>query len=353
MKIHCRGSFPRRDALRLFGALAAAGVAAGTVSACGSGAPGAASASGGTPSLLAAKGEPLTKATVSAGATSVNHMWARWGIDHGIYRRFGLDVEAVDGIADAVAAMASGQLQFSAAGVQTHSGAVRGAPVRAVMLTFKDNLGLYTTPDLTSVGALRGKRIFGPNDMIKEILRRAGIDPENGVRWIQTKANTKQLIQLVRDGQADGFTGYPPAKLLAEDAGLREVTSVSAEFPGSPVSIVGTADALLAENPLLVKRFLAGTLETLDHLRTHRDEVLGFFRSEWDFSTELAQGCWAVLERDMLSGGKTGTAALRQVLDVTKAAQGKPDEDIPLDRVWDFTLLDEVLAERARGYATP
>jgi ABC-type nitrate/sulfonate/bicarbonate transport system substrate-binding protein len=348
-----RGSLPRRDVLRLFGALAAVGASAGLVSACGSGSSGAAPASGGTPSLLAAKGEALAKATVSAGSTSVNHMWARWGIDHGIYRKFGLDVEAVDGIADAVAAMASGQLQFSAAGVQTHSGAVRGAPVRAVMLTFKDNLGLYTSPDITSVAALRGKKLFGPNDMIKEILRRAGIDPETGVSWIQTKSNTKQQVQLVLDGQADGFTGYPPAKLLAEDARLHEVTSVAAEFPGSPVSIVGTSDQLTKENPLLVKRFLAGTLETLDHLKTHRDEVLEFFRSEWDFFAELAQGCWAVIERDMFDGGKTSTSALQQVLDVTKAAQGKPDEDIPLNRVWDFTLLDQVLAERARGYAAP
>jgi NitT/TauT family transport system substrate-binding protein len=346
MTSNTRGSLPRRDFLGLAGALATIGLA----SACGGTEPtGAASSGGGTPSLLAATGEPLTKATVSAGSTSVNHMWARWGISHGIYEKFGLDVEAVDGIADAVAAMASGQLQFSAAGVQTHSGAVRGAPVRAVMLTFRDNLGLYTTGDLSAPRDLRGKRIFGPNDMIKEILRRAGVDPETGVTWVQTKANTQQIIQLVRDGQADGFTGYPPAKLLAEAAGLREVTSVSAEFPGSPVSIVGTSDQLIADNPLLVKRFLAGTLETLDHLRSHEDEVRAFFRDEWGFDDPLAAGCWAVVERDMIEGGKTDDTALRTVLDVTKAAQGNTSE-IPLDRVWDFSLLDEVVAERAAGY---
>lgn len=346
MRNATRGSLPRRDILRLFSAVAAVGVA----TACGGTEPsGAAPAGGSGPSLLAAKGEPLVKATVSAGATSVNHMWARWGISHGIYQKFGLEVDAVDGIADAVAAMASGQLQFSAAGVQTHSGAVRGAPVRAVMLTFKDNLGLYTAPGLSSVHDLSGKRLFGPNDMIKEILRRADIDPEHGVSWIQTKSNTKQIIQLVRDGQADGFTGYPPAKLLAEDAGLREVTSVSAEFPGSPVSIVGTSDQLINENPLLVKRFLAGTLETLDHLKANKAEVIDFFRTEWDFDDKLAKGCYAVIERDMFDSGKTDEQALRLVLDVTKAAQGT-NEDIPLDRVWNFALLDEVLAERATGY---
>lgn len=51
----------------------------------------------------------------------------------------------------------------------------------------------------------------------------------------------------------------------------------------------------------------------------------------------------------MIKGGKTDDAALRVVLDVTKAAQGNKD-DIPLDRVWDFRLLDEVVAERAKGY---
>lgn len=346
MITNTRGGLPRRGFLGIAGALATIAAA----SACGGTEPTGAAPSGtGTPSLLAAKGEELAKATVSAGSTSVNHMWARWGISHGIYKKFGLDVEAVDGIADAVAAMSSGQLQFSAAGVQTHSGAVRGAPVRAVMLTFRDNLGLYTKSGISSLRDVAGKRIFGPNDMIKEILRRAGVDPEKGVTWVQTQANTKQIIQLVRSGQADGFTGYPPAKLLAEDAGLREITSVSAKFPGSPVSIVGTSDQLISDNPLLVKRFLAGTLETLDHMRSHKDEVLAFFHDEWGFDDELANGCWTVVENDMIEGGKTDDKALRLVLDVTKAAQGKKD-DIPLDRVWDFSLLDQVVAERAKGY---
>ncbi|TDV56362.1 ABC transporter substrate-binding protein [Actinophytocola oryzae] len=348
MTIHPRGSLSRRDILRLAGALTTVAVA----SACGGTEPtGAASTRDASPSLLAAKGEPLTKATVSAGSTSVNHMWARWGITHGIYKKFGLDVEAVDGIADAVAAMASGQLQFSAAGVQTHSGAVRGAPVRAVMLTFRDNLGLYTTKGISSLRDLAGKRVFGPNDMIKEILRRAGVDPDKGVTWVQTQANTKQIIQLVQNGQADGFTGYPPAKLLAEDAGMREITSVSAKFPGSPVSIVGTPDQLISDNPLLVKRFLAGTLETLDHMLAHEDEVLAFFHDEWGFDDELARGCWDVVQHDMIKGGKSDDKSLQVVLDVTKAAQGKKD-DIPLDRVWDFSLLDQVVAERAKGYKT-
>jgi ABC-type nitrate/sulfonate/bicarbonate transport system substrate-binding protein len=336
----------RRDVFRLLGAAAAAG----TLVACGAGTASSGSATAGKASagLIPAAGSPLTKATVAASNTSVNHMWAQWGIKHGFYRRYGLDVTSVGNVSNAVAAMGAGRLDFSASGVATQSGAVQGAPVRVAMVTFRDNLGVYGDPGITSVAGLRGKRILGPDDMIKAILQKNGIDGETGVTWVQNNASVAQSIQLVKQGKADAFTGYPPAEFQAQAAGLVEITSVAKVYPGSPVSIVGTSAELMQSNPLLVKRFLAGTLDALADLKANKTEVVNFFKSQWGFSQDIAEQTYTVIPHDMFDDGKTDDSALRTVLDVTKSAQGKTD-DIPLTRVWDFSLLNQVLAERAAG----
>lgn len=337
----------RRDLLRLLGGAAAAGLLAG----CGSGdqpAPAASTTAGSLGELLAVPGESLTKTTVAASSTSVNHMWAQWGVAHGIYEKYGLDVQSQTNVSNAVAALAAGRLDFSASGVATTSGAVQGAPVKVMMVTFRDNLGVYASPGITSVDGLRGKRILGPADMIKAILLKNGIDGETGVTWVTNNSSTQQSIELVKQGRADAFTGYPPAKFLAEEAGLVEVTSVASVYPGSPVSIVGTSTALAESNPLLVKRFLAGTLESLAHLKANKAEVVEFFQKSWGFSPELAEKTYTVIPRDMFDNGETEASALQTALDITKAAQGNKDE-IPLDRIWDFSLLHDVTAARAAG----
>jgi sulfonate transport system substrate-binding protein len=339
----------RRDLLQLFGAAAAATVVAG----CGGDGPsgGATPDAGATADLtelLAQPGSALVKTTVAASSTSVNHLWAQWGVMHGIYTKYGLDVQPQTNISNAVAALASGQLDFSASGVATTSGAVQGAPVKVAMVTFRDNLGVYADPSITSVQGLAGKRILGPADMIKAILKQNGIDAEKGVTWVTNNGSTQQSIELVKQGRAEAFTGYPPAKFLAEEAGLAEVTSVARVYPGSPVSIVGTSTTLFERNPLLVKRFLAGTMESLEHMRANKAEVVAFFQSSWGFSPALADKTYGVIPSDMFADGKTDDGALQKVLDVTKLAQGKTD-DIPLNQIWDFTLLDQVRAARAGG----
>ena len=336
----------RRDVLRLFGAAAAVSVVAG----CGAGgqAVDTADAGHGTDlsDLLARSGAPLVNTTVAASSTSVNHMWAQWGVLHGFYAKYGLDVQPQTNVTNAVAALAAGQLDFSASGVATTSGAVQGAPVKVAMVTFRDNLGVYASPSIGSVQDLKGKRILGPADMIKAIIKQNGIDADKDVTWVTNNSSTQQTIELVKQAKADAFTGYPPAKFLADEAGLVEVTSVARVYPGSPVSIVGTSTALFQRNPVLVKRFLAGSIDSLEHMKANKAEVVAFFQSSWGFSPALAEKTYTVIPSDMFADGKTDDAALTKVLEVTKLAQGRND-NIPLNQIWDFSLLDEVHAARA------
>jgi ABC-type nitrate/sulfonate/bicarbonate transport system substrate-binding protein len=339
--------FSRRDMLRTLGGAAAAVGAASFLAACGSSgaAPAAAASASGTGELLAKPGQPFITTTVAASSTSVNHMWAQWGVKHGYYKKYGLNVQTEGNVANAVAAMAAGKLDFSASGVATQSGAVQGAPVKVAMVTFRDNLGVYGLPGIKSVQDLKGKRILGPDDMIKAILQKNGINGDTGVTWVTSNASTQQSIQMVKQGRADAFTGYPPAVFLAEQAGLVQVTSVADVFPGSPVSIVGTSTHLMQASPLLVKKFLAGTLDALADMKANKAAVVQFFQTSWGFSPSLAEQTYTVIPRDMFRNGQTDDSALQQVLDVTEKAQGK-SQQIPLGQVWDFTLLRQVLAGR-------
>jgi ABC-type nitrate/sulfonate/bicarbonate transport system substrate-binding protein len=290
---------------------------------------------------------PRETVAVAANSTGMNHLWAWWGTRRGIYARHGLDVTPVDNVADGVTALVSGQVQFVAHGVQTHSGAVKGLPIRAVMVTFRDNLGVYADPSITSIPALKGKRIIGPYDILKELFKRQGMDPENDVTWVVSRTSVQQQLQMVREGEADAASGFPPGKLLAERVGLHQVFVTSDYFPGAPVSVVGTTTALLQERPDLVKRVLAGTLDTLDDMRSNREAIVAYMMEEWSFDRALAEGSYETIAQDLIPTGIVPEEPLRVMLEATKSAQ-ETTADIPLDQVWDFRLLQEVLRDRGR-----
>lgn len=340
----------RRDALKGFAAFAGASllVACGdddSGDAAGSSTLGTA-ASGASPSTTATASTAPTwsveHVSVSASTTSVNHLWAQWGVKHGIYAKHFLDVEVIDNIQDPVAAMVAGQIDFMATGTGTVAGAVRGAPIRSQMLTYRDNYALMVDPAITTLDALPGKKIIGPNDVMKAAILRSGGDPES-IEWITSRGSAAQNIELVTNGDADGVAGFPPLQFLAEDAGLRLALITSAVFPGAPVSNTATSVETMTQRPDYVKRMIAANLEILRHLRDNKPLVLEFFMSEWEQSADLAERSYAVIERDMIRSGQTDAKTLQDLVDIVAKAQGAAGPVAWTD-VFDFTHLDDVVA---------
>ena len=283
--------------------------------------------------------------SVSANRTPVNHIWAYWGKEKGIFEKHGIDIQTIDNVADPVAALISGHVQFISSGVQLQQAAIRGMPVKVVMITANDNLGVYAGPAIKSIQDLRGKRIIAPYDSLKDVLRRNGVDPDREVTWVVSRGAPMVNLELVKRGEADAFASFPASRSLSEELGLHEVLRIGQFIPGGPVAIVGTTEKIIAERPQTVTRMIRATLETLASLRANREGVIEYTMRVMKYSRGSAEEAYATIAKDMPQDGLASDEALRITLEATKKGQGNTD-NIPLSQIWNFTLLREVLKTR-------
>ena len=107
--------------------------------------------------------------------------------------------------------------------------------------------------------------------LVQEILRRHGMDPaarEVTILGVGTTANRYAALQ---SGTVDATNLTPPFNFKAQDAGLRELLSfVKEEYLVEPGGAIVVRDQLLQSDPLLLQRFIRGTLKGLLHIRHNR-----------------------------------------------------------------------------------
>ena len=89
-----------------------------------------------------------------------------------------------------------------------------------------------------------------------------------------------------------------------------------------------------------VKKMVRAQLDTLHWIKTQKAEVVPFLQKYFDLEPDVAAESHAIYSRLIVEDAKPLAEAIKTVLD----QQGKPD--LPLDRVVDSTIVEEVLRER-------
>lgn len=294
----------------------------------------------------AASAGSLEKITVLSSETSINHSVFYFGAEKDFYKRQGLDVTLDRLPADAAAILVSGQVQFITTGTGTESAAIKGAPVKMVLVTVgKPNFGVYGETGLTSVKELKGKSIWGDNDLLRAILQKHGLEPDKTVTIVQTRTTDPLVgIAAVKQGTVNAVFGWPPIGTMAKREGLREVFFAGDEIPEVPVSGIGTTDKLIKERPDMVKKFISGTLQTMTYMRneTNKEDIVSHYMRRWKFDREMAEESYKMMLRSLSGDGKVSEEARRQEVALVKRAAGITAE-IPISQVWNFGLLDDVL----------
>jgi ABC-type nitrate/sulfonate/bicarbonate transport system substrate-binding protein len=310
--------------------------------------PRASAAASGSPVVALPPPAPETVRSLSS-ETSVNHSVYYFGAESGIYRQHGLDVQLSNLPPDAAAIILAGHAEFMTTGTGTESAAIKGLPIRMTLVTVgKPNFGVYARPELATIAQLRGKTIWDDNDLLRAILVKHGLEPDVDVSMVRTRTNDPRAgLQAVEQGVADAVFGWPPMGALARRQGLAEVFFAANEIPEVPVSGIGTTERLMTERPDLVKRFIAGTLETMRYMREpgNREEVIAHYQRRWSFDRDLAEDAYAMLDVSLTPDGKVSEQARRDEVELVKRATGIT-ADVPISQVWDFRLLDEVLQGR-------
>jgi ABC-type nitrate/sulfonate/bicarbonate transport system substrate-binding protein len=267
-----------------------------------------------------------------------------------IFEQLGLDVELINIPPTlAVTALVSGDLQYVIFAGTTLNAAVRGLPVKLVMV-YNDRplFSLMSRPEIRSLKDLKGKILgiasftSGESFLSRRLLKEAGIDPEREV-VLRVIGNTPDRLAALRSGLVDATTLTIPADIQAEKFGLRRLV-----FMGDVLESIsgglGVSGRWLQQRPDQIKKIIAGVFQGMAHARAHQRESIALVMSKWKLERDVAEKAFDLTLKTWSENGLASDQAVQTGIEESlKVSSSK--QSVSPSQVVDFTLAREVYHE--------
>jgi ABC-type nitrate/sulfonate/bicarbonate transport system substrate-binding protein len=197
----------------------------------------------------------------------------------GFFNDEGLENETiVVGGPAGIAALISGDVDYSGAGGSGLRAAVKGAPLKAIMYqTERPTWYLIVHPAIARASDLRGKKIgvalLGDSEdrFTTLFVERAGLSAKD-VTKITLGTNPSNKILALKSGAVAAVVLDPAGAVAAEREGLRNLVYLGDIFP-LPFQGYVTTDRKIAENSAQLKRWVGAVIRGLMFLRERPDEA--------------------------------------------------------------------------------
>lgn len=197
----------------------------------------------------------------------------------GFFKDEGLENETiVVGGPAGIAALISGDVDYSGAGGSGLRAAVKGAPLKAIMYqTERVTWYLIVHPTIGKPSDLKGKKIgvalLGDSEdrFTTMFVERAGLSAKD-VTKITLGTSPSDKILGIKSGAVAAVVLDPAGAMAAEREGLRNLAYLGDIFPLPFQGYVAT-DRKIAENPAQLKRWVRAVIRGLMFLREQPDEA--------------------------------------------------------------------------------
>jgi NitT/TauT family transport system substrate-binding protein len=246
-------------------------------------------------------------------------------------------------------ALMSGEVDYHGVADSALRLAAKGAPLKAIFFgAMRPNYFLMAKPQVKSVAELRGKLIgmvrFGDTvELATRIaLSREGLDPQKDAIPIMIGLPTTRVAALAA-GSIDATIAVPPDNVLLKQKGFRELLFLgdAVEFPSNGFA---TTDRQLGEKRDLTKRTLRALYRGLTFARERPDDSIQVIEREWKVDNAAARESYASLAKSFSRDGTASDAGIKfHLQQIQKLDKGVGD--IPLNKVVDFRLLEEIRRE--------
>lgn len=263
------------------------------------------------------------------------------------FEQAGFDVELINiPPTIAVTALVSGDLQFVIFAGTTLNAAVRGLPVKLVMV-YNDRplFSLMSKPEIRAIKELKGKVLgvatltSGESFLSRRLLKDAGVDADKEMT-LRVIGNTPDRLQALRAGAVDATTLTTPVDIIAERMGLRRLA-----FMGDTLESInggfGVSERWLQQRPDQIRKMIAVAFRGMSHARTQRQESISLIMSKWKLEREVAEKVFDSTIKTWAENGIASDQALQAGIEESlKVSNSK--QVVPLSRVADFTIAREV-----------
>lgn len=198
----------------------------------------------------------------------------------GYFRDEGLENETIviPG-STAIAALVSGDVDYSGAGGTGMRAALRGAPIKAVMFqTEKVTWYLIAAPEITKAADLRGKKVAvgtvgdTQDALVTAYAERGGVSAKELTRVAMLSRTAMTTILGLKSGAIQAATVNGDEAIIAEKEGLRTLAFIGDLFP-YPFQGFMASDKKIAERPNDIKRWLRSMMRALIFIRERPEEA--------------------------------------------------------------------------------
>ena len=274
------------------------------------------------------------------------------------YRQEGLDVELIKMSAPlANLALMGGNVAFGAAGAAAIPSVLRGAPLRFLFHTYyRPIYWLYAHSDIREVKALKDKKVgvsgigSGPDLLLREILRKHGLEGGRDVAIMPLGVGTARFLAL-KAGSVDAAMLSPPSNFLADDAGFRQLVSLIKEDLIELQSAVVVREGTPQSDPVLVEKFLRGTLKGFLYARENRLGTIPILARVQRISENLATKTYDVSRPAMTPDGTVSHELLTATLEQLVKRLELKEAPSTFQGIFDYTATRKIRAElEAQGW---
>jgi NitT/TauT family transport system substrate-binding protein len=277
----------------------------------------------------------------------------------GFFRSEGLENETIviPGTT-AIAALVSGNVDYSGAGGSGMRAAVRGAPIKAVMFqTEKVTWYLIGSPDIAKISDLKGKRIAvgtvgdTQDTLMTMLVEREGLTARDITRVAIPVRSAAGTFLALKTGAINAAVVNPDESLLAEKEGFRTLAFIGDLFPYPFQGFMAT-DKMISERPGDIKRWLRAMMKALMFIRDRPEESADIALKKIPMGNISRPMVIEGIRRftkafpDGVPGLPTAQG-IKNVLEFDVKEPLKIKEDIPPEKVLSLRLVREVKEELA------
>jgi NitT/TauT family transport system substrate-binding protein len=253
------------------------------------------------------------------------------------------------------AAMVNGEIQLTTATGTAIGATLRGFPFKTVIF-FSNKLmdSLITRPEIRTLADLRGKIIGidtpgATTDVITRLLlQKNGLDPSRDLKILATGHEEIRLEQL-KIGQIDAAMLGPQGVIVAKRAGLRVLADV-ADHVEMPFVGGATHDQIIERRRDELKKFLRASVRGIRYTvePANRSKVMSLMQQWLKLDQETADYTYDIFKKVAAADGTLTRAQMENLLEERKR-QTKVTADIPLDKIYNFTIVQEINRELSQG----
>jgi len=243
----------------------------------------------------------------------------------------------------ALAALMTGDLDFYTATGTTTRTALRGVPVRVIMvgLNRPDHV-LVASKEITSVEQLRGKVLGGytaqatVNTILIELLRRRGLKPDE---YKILNVGTARLAALTAGNvPAAVLNGLETVKAVRQ--GFRPLARAADEIELATGGL-GTAMSSLQSKRDVFRSVVQAVLESIRISAMQKERVLPVLMKQFAIPQEDANLILDIVHKGWALDGRPTPGSQKFEFDLAQREMGLKEPPKP-EQVYDFSLLDEI-----------